>query len=47
MKLEDFAYAIAEKVFSELEHTHHFSVPDHIQKAIVEKVQKECGTLVK
>jgi len=47
MKLEDLAYAITQKVFSELEHTHHFVVPEKVQKEILEKVQNEIGSLIK
>jgi len=47
MKLEDLAYAIAQKVFSELEHAHHFVVPEKVQKEIIEKVQSEIGSLIK
>ena len=47
MKLEDLAYAVAQKVFAELEHTHHFVVPEKIQKQVIEKVQGELGSLIK
>ena len=41
MKLENLAYAIAERVFSELEHKHHFMVPEKIRKEVAESVQKK------
>jgi len=47
MKLEDMAYAIMQKVFSELEHTHHFIVPEKTQKAVIEKIRAELGSLIK
>lgn len=47
MKLPDLAYAIVQKVFHELEHTHHFVVPEQIQKDVVKKVQEDLGTLIK
>lgn len=47
MKLEDLAYAIAQKVFAELEHTHHFVVPEKVQKEVLEKIQGQLGTLIK
>ena len=46
MKLQDFAFAIAQKVFQELEHTHHYAVPEQMKKDILEKIQKEHGQLV-
>lgn len=46
MKLEDLAYAIAQKVFSELEHKHHFVVPDQIRKKVIEKVREDLGSLI-
>lgn len=47
MKLEDLAYAIAQKVFWELEHTHHFVVPAPIQKDVLAKVQQQLNSLIK
>ena len=47
MKLEDLAYAIAQYVFSELEHTHHFVVPEKTRKAVAEKVQENLDSLMK
>lgn len=47
MKLEDLAYAVAQKVFWELEHTHHFVVPEAIQKAVVSKVREQLASLIK
>lgn len=47
MKLEDLAFAIAQKIFWELEHRHHFVVPDAIQKAVIAKVREDMGELIK
>ncbi len=47
MKLEDLAYAIAQKVLWELEHTHHFVVPEAIQKEILQAVKKDLHHLIK
>ncbi len=46
MKLDDFAYAVAQKVFHELEHTHHYVVPEPIQKAILARVREQMGALI-
>jgi hypothetical protein len=46
MKLEDFAYAVVQKVFWELEHTHHFVVPEPERKAILAKVGEQLSTLI-
>jgi hypothetical protein len=47
MKLDDFAHAVSQAVFHELEHAHHFVVPEKIRKAILEKIRKEHASLVK
>ena len=47
MKLEDLAHAIMQKIFWELEHTHHFAVPESIRKAIMATVRKDLGSLIK
>lgn len=47
MKLEDFVYAVLQKAFSELEHHHHFVVPEPMQKAVIAKVQSEISEIVK
>jgi hypothetical protein len=47
MKLEDFAYAVAQHVFHELEHTHHYVVPEPIQKAILARLREQTGALIK
>ncbi|MBU0677623.1 MAG: hypothetical protein KJ626_05870 [Verrucomicrobia bacterium] len=47
MKLEDLAYAIAQKVLYELEHTHHFIVPKDIGKKVIETVKKDLPALIK
>ncbi len=47
MKLEDFVYNIVQKVFWELEHTHHFVIPEHIRKNVIEKLRAETDTLIK
>ncbi|MBN1268884.1 MAG: hypothetical protein JXB04_04800 [Kiritimatiellae bacterium] len=47
MKLEDLAYAIVEVVFRELRHTHHFTVPEAVQKAVLQKIKSELSTLIK
>lgn len=46
MKLEDFAYAVAEEVLKSLETDHHYKVPDHIRKEIVEKVMRDIDNIV-
>ncbi len=46
MKLEDFAFAVAQKVFYELEHTHHFAVPEAIQKMVIARIQEQLGTII-
>jgi len=47
MKLEDLAYAIAQKVLWELEHTHHFVVPEPARKAVIAKVVAELPSLIR
>lgn len=47
MKLEDLAYAIAQKVLWELEHTHHFAIPEAVQKAVVAKVRENLASIIK
>jgi len=47
MKLEDLAYAIAQKIFWELEHTHHFVVPKELEKAVMAKVRQDLASLIK
>lgn len=47
MKLEDLAYAIAQKVFWELEHTHHFAVPENIRKEILAAIRAQLASLIK
>ena len=47
MKLDDFAYAIAQKVFRELVHTHHIVISEPIEKAVLAKVREELSTLIK
>lgn len=47
MKIEDLVYAVAQRVFRELEHTHHFIVPEAVEKAILEKIKAELHTLIK
>lgn len=46
MKLEDFAFAIVQYVFTEMERTHHFAVPELVRKAVTEKVKADLDTLV-
>jgi hypothetical protein len=47
MKLEDLAYAVAQQVFHELEHTHHYVVPESIQRAVLARVREQLGSLIK
>ena len=46
MKLEDFAFAISKKIFHELEHKHHFSVPEEIRKKVIEVVKQDLDELI-
>ncbi len=46
MKLEDLAHAIMQKIFWELEHTHHLVVPENIRKAVMATVHKDLGSLI-
>jgi hypothetical protein len=46
MKLEDFAYGIAKKIFEELEHKHHFKVPEAIQAEILKKVKTDLNSFM-
>lgn len=46
MKLDDLAFAITRKVFHELTHAHHFTVPQDIQDAVLQKIKDELDTLI-
>ena len=46
MKLEDFAYAVAEEVLKLLETDHHYKVPDHVRKEIIDKVMSDIDRIV-
>lgn len=46
MKLEDFVYAVLQRAFSDLEHRHHFVVPEPMQKAVIAKVQSEISEII-
>lgn len=46
MKIEDFAYAVVQKVFWELEHHHHFNVPEPIRKKIQESIRGQINDLI-
>jgi hypothetical protein len=46
MKLEDFAYSVAERTLKLLENEHHYKVPDHVRKEIHEKIVREIDGLV-
>lgn len=47
MKLEDMAFAVVQRVFGELEHAHHFVVPEAVRRAVAEAVRKDLGRLIK
>ncbi len=47
MKLEDLAYTIVQKVFWELEHTHHYAVPEPVEKAVIQKIRQELSSLIR
>lgn len=46
MKLEDFVYSVVQKVFWELEHIHHFVIPESVRKQVIEKIRAELDTLI-
>jgi hypothetical protein len=46
MKLEDFAYSVAERTLKLLENEHHYKVPDHVRKEIHEKIAGEIDGLI-
>ena len=46
MKLEDFAYSVAERTLKLLENEHHYKVPDHVRKEIHDKIAGEIDELV-
>lgn len=46
MKLEDFAYGIAKKIFEQLEREHHFKVPEAIQAEILKKVKSDLNSFI-
>ena len=46
MKLENMAYAVVQKTFWELEHNHHYIVPQEIQKSILESITDNLDELI-
>ena len=46
MKLEKLVYAVVQRVFAELEHAHHFVVPEDTKKAVIESVQQDLDSLI-
>jgi len=46
MKLEDFAYSVADRTLRLLENEHHYKVPDHVRKEIFERIAREIDGLV-
>ena len=46
MKLEDFAYSVADRTLRLLENEHHYKVPDHVRKEIFERIAGEIDGLV-
>jgi hypothetical protein len=47
MKLEDFVYSIVQRVFWELEHGHHFVIPEAVRKKVLEKIRSDLDNLIK
>ena len=47
MKLEDLSYAVIQKVFWELEHSHHFVVPQEVQKEVIKSVTENLDELIR
>ncbi len=46
MKLEDFAYSVADRTLKLLETDYHYKVPDHVRKEILDKIAGEIDSLV-
>jgi len=46
MKLEEFAYSVADRTLRLLETEHHYKVPDHVRKEIFERIAREINGLV-
>jgi len=46
MKLEDFAYSVTQRALGLLETEHHYKVPDHVRKQILEKIAQQLDEIV-
>jgi len=46
MKLEQFAYSVADRTLKLLETDHHYKVPEHVRKDILDKISQEIDDLV-
>ena len=46
MKLDALVYAIVVRVFHELEHAHHYVVPDDIKKQVIASLQDRVDDLI-
>lgn len=47
MKVQDFAYRVAERVIELLEETQHYKIPEELRKTVLGKVQSELDDLIK
>ncbi len=47
MKFEDFIYEVVKNVFYELQHTHHYTVPEEIKEQVLEKMKARVNEFIK
>jgi len=47
MKVQEFAYQVAERTIELLEQTQHYKIPENIRKDVTQKVLAEVDDLLK
>ena len=47
MKVQDFAYNVANRTIALLEETQHYKIPEELRKDVLAKIQAEMGDIIK
>ena len=47
MKIQDFAYQIAQRTIALLEETQHYKIPEELRKDVLAKIQVEIDDIIK
>lgn len=47
MKIQDFAYQIAQRTIALLEETQHYKIPEELRKEVLAKIQVEIDDILK